>query len=188
MSDVDRAIITEEIISIIAISGTLIVIIKGMCVLFEFVYIYSIGYITNLFSNVTFRSDRDRDRNYNRDKMDRSQNRNYNSRGAPPQQQQRDERDNKPRRAPQNPDEIENRMPKFKADVKPVSIFRLDSFADKKKIFQIHLSLSICLQFRKYKCQTHMKFSTKKHPIEERTVYNLSGQLCLKTNAELHCI
>lgn len=121
MSDVDRAIITEEIITIIAISGTLIVIIKGKCVLFGFCYIYSIEYITNLSSNVTFRNDRDRDRNYNRDKMDRSQNRNYNSRGAPPQQQ-RDERDNKPRRAPQNPDEIENRMPKLKADVKPVSI------------------------------------------------------------------
>lgn len=135
---------------------------------------------------MTFRNDRDRDRHYNRDKMDRPQNRNYNSRGAPPQQN-RDERDNKPRRAPQNPDEIENRMPKFKADVKPVNIFT-QFVCRQKKMFEIHLSLSICLQFRKYKCQTHMKFSTTKHPIEEEIVCNLSGQLSMKTNAELHCI
>lgn len=66
-----------------------------------------------------------RDRNYNRDKSDRNQQRNYNNnRGAAPQPPARtEERDNKPKRAPvQNPDEIENRMPKLKPDVKPVSV------------------------------------------------------------------
>lgn len=51
MNDVDRAIITEEIISIIAISGTLIVIIKGKCVLFGFGHLIDRGSaVTNLFS------------------------------------------------------------------------------------------------------------------------------------------
>lgn len=67
------------------------------------------------------RSDRsDRGDRVDRNDQGRSHQRNYNNRG-PPQERptSRDDRD-KPRRQV-NPDEIENRMPKFKPDAKPVS-------------------------------------------------------------------
>lgn len=70
-----------------------------------------------------FRNDRDnRDRNYNRgsDKIERSQNRDQrDNRGPPPN---RDDGENRPPRRKDDKDEnIENRMPQFKGDVKPVS-------------------------------------------------------------------
>lgn len=60
-----------------------------------------------------------RDRNYNRgDKIERPLNRDQPNRGPPPN---RDERDNRPPRRKDDRDEnIENRMPKFTAEVKPV--------------------------------------------------------------------
>lgn len=86
------------------------------------------------FQHFLHRNDRDhkpgqgegfnRDRNYNRgEKGDRNHQRNQNNRGAPAQQP-RDDRDMKPRR-PSNSDEIENRMPKLKPDVKPVRILNI---------------------------------------------------------------
>lgn len=81
---------------------------------------------------VEFRNDRDnynkgdqynnRDRNYNRGDKDRN-------RGPP----LRDDRDNRPIRREKEKDEnIENKMPKFKADVKPVNIY---SYFNKKIYF-----------------------------------------------------
>lgn len=93
--------------------------------------VFIIFYFPEIIRTQKFRSDRgdrgdrsDRgDRGERSDRGDRNdrnqprtQSRNFNQRGPP---QPRDDRD-KPRRS-LNQDELENRMPKFKADVKPVS-------------------------------------------------------------------
>lgn len=85
----------------------------------------------NFKYHLLHRNDRDnkgdhynRERNYNRgDKIERPLHRDQQNRGPPPN---RDDRDNRPPPPPRRRDDkdenIENRMPKFEEDVKPVRI------------------------------------------------------------------
>lgn len=114
-----------------------------------------------------------RERNYNnrdnrdhRDNRDNRDNRDQRENRGPIQ---RDQDREKPKRTV-NPEEIENRMPKFQPDVKPVSTMNaLIALCGQEDIqFVItecmqFLFLSLPLLYRNYKCQTHMKFSMTIH-------------------------
>lgn len=121
---------------------------------------------------VCSRNDRDqnrdnynRDRNYNRgDKIERQpNNRDQQNRGPPPN---RDDRDNRPpKRSDDENINIENRMPKLQADVKPVC--KTPETAEHKFATINIYRFNHYLIFRNYQLRTLLKFLIRKLLIKQ---------------------